>query len=269
MTLIRRSATRTILSGAEKTHLTDTPNADTLAFNLTTSSEFYVGFKQKFCARYFAMGAVNSVASVVTVKYWDGSTWSAVKDLIDQTVGFTKSGFISWMNEDDWTKKNISPITDEDEELYWIQITVSVNLHASTTLQAVLNLFCDDDLLAQYYPELISDSRWLPEDQTTFLSQYVAAKDLVVTRLKKGADPLIKDESEIIDPNVVALAAVHAAAYIIRFPVAESDEDRAKLNSIREEMDNEINLISIAVDSDNSGEITDGEKQTGQYFRAR
>lgn len=268
MTLIRRNTTRTVLSGAEKTHLTDTPSADTLAFALTTSSEFYVGFKKKFASRYFAMGVVNSVASVVTVKYWNGSSWAAVKDLIDQTVGFTKSGFISWENESDWTAKNISPITDEDQELYWIQITVSVNLHANTTLQAVLNLFCDSDLLAQYYPELANDSRWLPEGQTDFLPQFVAAKDLIVSRLQRAK--AIDDESQVLDVNAVALAAVHAAAYVIMRPISDTDEDRQSCKDAETEMNKELNLVPIMVDRDNSGTLDESEKKPdGTYFRAR
>ena len=268
MSLIRRTTTRTILSSAEKTHLTDTPNADTLAFNLTTSSEFYVGYKERFCSRYFAMGVVNSVASVVTVKYWDGTTWTAVKDLIDQSVGFTKSGFLSWENETNWTKKNVSPITDEDQQLYWVQITVGTNLHASTTLQAVLNLFCDSDLLSQYYPELVSDERWLPEDQTTFLPQFVAAKDLVVTRLKKAKS--ITDESQILDVNEVSLAAVHAAAYIIMRPISDTDIDKATAKEAEDEMNKELNLVPIILDLDNSGTTDEVEKKPeGTYFRAR
>lgn len=268
MSLIRRNATRTILSGAEKTHLTDTPSADTLAFNLTTSSEFYIGFRKPFAARYFAMGTVNAVAATVTLKYWNGSEWASVKDLVDQTLGFSKSGFMAWENEDDWEPKNIDPISDEDNQLYWIQLTVSSNLTSGATLQAVLNLFCDDDLLAQYYPELINDERYLPEGASTFLAQYVAAKDLVVTRLKKAKG--ITDESQILDPNDVALAAVHAAAYIIMRPIADTDQDRQRAKDAEDEMNKELNNVPIRVDADDSGTFSQSEKEPeGTYFRAR
>lgn len=268
MTLIRRSTTRTVLSGAEKTHLTDTPNSDLLTFVLTTSDEFYIGFREKFACRYFAMDTVNTNAATVSVKYWDGTTWSDVKDLIDQTSGFTKSGFISWENEDDWTLKNVSPITDEDQKLYWVKVTVSANLSVGTKLQAVLNLFCDDDMLSQYYPELANDSRWKPEGQDNFLPQYVAAKDLIVARLKKMK--LITDESQILDPNQVALAAVHAAAYIIMRPISDTDEDRQTAKDAEAEMNKELNNVPVMVDVDNSGTIDEAEEQVeGTYFRAR
>jgi hypothetical protein len=184
MSSVHRNVTRTILNSTETTFKTSTPSADSLAIALTTSDALYVGYKLPFGSRYFHFGVLNVASVTVSVKYWDGSAWSAVEDLVDQTLGFTRSGFIAWQNQTDWAKQALSPLTDV--ELYWLKITVSGTLTGTATLQTVANIFADDQLLRAYYPELVSDTRYLPDSRNDFLEQYVAAKDLVVLRFEAG-----------------------------------------------------------------------------------
>src|SRR5688572_3940666 len=201
--MIRRNVTRTIKGSTETTFQTGTPATDTIAFALTTADKFYVGFKRPFGCRYFKMGVANTNAATLTVKFWDGSAWTAVEDLADQTSGFTTSGFISWRNPGDWEAKALTPISDV--ELYWLEFTVSANLSATATLQAVLNLFCDDFTMRAYYPSIAGGTRYLPTGRTDFLEQYLAAKDMVVTRLRELR--AITDEHQVLDPTSVAIAA--------------------------------------------------------------
>lgn len=260
--MIRRNVTRTILSGAEKTHLTDTPNTDTLDFAITSSDKLYLGFRKPFASRYFAMDTLNTNPSVLSVKYWDGEAFVSVEDLIDQTRGFTKSGFVAWTNPDsNWDKKAISPISDV--ELYWIEISVSADMSAGTKIQGILNIFCDDELLATYYPDLINDTRWIPANQTNFLPQYVSAKDEIVTRLRQGQ--IIQDESQVLDVNTVAVAATHAAAWIIMNPTARGEEDRDNVKEARKAMIDSLSKVNFDFDYNNDGEISESEK--GQGFR--
>lgn len=265
MSLIRRNVTRTIKNSTETTAQSSTPASSALAFNLQTTDAFYVGYNKPFACRHFNLAVVNSVSSTVSVKYWDGTTWTAVEDLVDQTTGFTASGFISWVNANDWTLYALTPVTDV--ELYWVKITVSVNLHASTSLQSVLNLFSDDNLLRAYYPELITDTRYLPSSRTDFMEQYLAAKDLVVTRLKQSR--ILDDESQIIDPNEVAVAATHAAAWIIQSPIARAEGDREAADKAYSQMEAELKLVRFDLDLDNTGIIEEVEKEVGNYFLAR
>lgn len=267
MSLIRRNTTRTAKNSTETTRETDTPSATTLAFALTASDKFYLAFRKPFACRYFALGTVSDTQRTPVVKYWNGTAFVVVEDLIDQTLGFTQSGFISWVNPGGWKARQAAPFADQ--ELYWIELSVAADLGAATTLQAVLNLFCDEELLRAYYPELVSDSaRWYPPGRSNFLEQLVAAKDQIVTRLKQSR--VINDESQVIDPNEVAIAAVHATAYIIMAPVVRDDEDRQKVRDIYAELTRELGKLPIAVDNDNSGAISDAEKKEAEVtFRMR
>lgn len=265
MSSIRRNIIRTVLNSTEKTAYTDTVVSDALAFNLLTTDSFYIGHQKPFASRYFLMGVVNTVPSVVSVKYWNGTTWAAVDDLIDQTAGFTKTGFMAWLNEEDWKSQFLASVPDV--ELYWIKVTVGTNLSATTTLQAVLNLFADDILLRTYYPEIATDTRYLPPGRTDFMEQYVAAKDYVVTRLKQNR--VITDESQIIDVNEVAVVATHFAAWMILRPIAESDADQKRVDKIFNDANFELGKVKIDIDQDNDGIIDVQEENSGDVFIAR
>lgn len=267
MPAIQRNITRVVLESTEITSSTSVPGVTTAALELTTSQALYVGYKLPFACRHFQMGTVNSNSATLTVTYWNGSAWADVEDLLDQTNGMTSSGFISWVNPSGelWKKKALTPI--DDVELYWVRIVTGANFSSGTTLQSVLNLFCDDSLLRQYYPELVNDARYKPSGRTDWTEQYHAAKDLVVDQLKK--DDLIREEAEVLDPNEVCVAAVHATAWVIYNPITRDEEGREFVKGLWDEFRNSLKGTKLDLDYDNSGKIEDDEENTGNFFKAR
>lgn len=229
---------------------------------LLTTDALYLGFHGKFSSRYIEINTVNTVASVLTVKYWDGDSFEDVDDLLDQTSSggktFAQSGFVSWSNKEDWKLSNLTG-TDADLQLYWVKLTVSVALAAATKLGSVINLYSDDDLLSIYFPELVSDVAYLPSGKTNFLEQHMAAKDLVVLRLKQRK--IIDDESQILEPNDVAVAAVHAAAWVILKPIATSADSQALRDQAKEGFDSEISKVSFEVDINKTGTLSEAERK--------
>jgi hypothetical protein len=259
--MLNRRVTRTILNSTETTANLGNPNSTAYAFDLEATDAFYIGFHGPFASRYIQIGAVNANNSVMSVEYWNGSAWTAVDDFIDQTSisgkTLAQSGFISWVNATDWAKKSLTGI-DSDVELYWVKITVSEDLSALCTLKGVLNLFSDDTLLRSYYPELITDANYLPSYSSNFLDQHLAAKNLVVLRLKQRK--LIDEESQVIDINSVAIAAVHACAWLILNPIAMSDQSRDLANRALAQFNNEIERLSLDVDRDKDGVVSTSER---------
>lgn len=256
--LLNRRKLRVLKNSTDITTEASSPNTDNILLNLTTADVLYLGWHDKFSSRFFQFNVLNTNSTVLTVQYWDGSSFVAVEDTIDQTVGFTKNGFLSWVNKSNWQKKYQSPITEE--ELYWIKITVSADLSATTSLKAIMNLFCDIDLLRSMYPEMATDTRYLPPSRTDFLDQFITAKDLVVTRLIQKK--VISDESQIVDINQVAIAATHAAAMVILTPIAKSEHSLQLLARARDNFENWLSDVSFSVDHDKSGIISEAERQT-------
>lgn len=263
--MINRRVIRTVLNSDETTKQTTSIKDDPLLFEVTDADAFYVGFYGRFSSRYIAMDEVNTNDVSVSVKYWNGTTWVAVQDLIDQTSGFTSSGFLHWQNQDDWELKVLDPITDQ--ELYWVKIEVDDDLSDDTAIEAVLDLYCDDEIVRPYYPELISDARYKPSGATNFLEQYVAAKDLVVLKLKQRR--LIQDESQVIDINAVAIAAVHAFAWVLLHPIASSDSQRQMRDDAKSAFELEIQETNFSVDANKDGIVSDVERIDVREFLFR
>lgn len=259
--MLARRVTRTIFDGSEETQNTNDPTAGNTAFVMTTAQFLYVGFFGKFQARHFSFGTANTNPTTVSVEYWDGSTWSSVKDVVDETQGFTQEGFISWENEDNWELTTVSPI--DDVELYYVRFSVSADLSAGTSLNSVLNLYSDDGTLRRYYPELVSDSRYLPPGRTDFLEQHLAAKDKVVLKLKQRR--VIDDESQIVDINEVGVAAMYAAVKII---LAFVDQDDEVLQRTEAAFNNEINDLVKSIDANKDGIVSDHERTDLGFSRA-
>jgi hypothetical protein len=273
--MINRSITRTILNATETTAQTKTLTSDSLAFEMTTGDVFYLGFKQPFATRYFDFQTPNTNACTLTLEYWNGVAWKTVEDLIDETQGFTKSGFIAWLNPGNWIKIAQAPIKAVDARnvldtslwYFWLRIKVSADLSAGTALQSVVNLFCHDDGLRALYPDLVSDTRWLPAGRTDFMEQFAAARDLVVNHLKQAGK--ITDEGDILDINEVATAAVHATAYVILHPVKGSEEVRLAAKDAYAAMSKQLERSMVAVDEDKDGRISEPELPTGTNWLRR
>ena len=259
--MLNRRVTRTILNTTETTAKTGTLNSDLLTLNLQTTDAFYIGFHGPFASRYIQVTTANDVASVLSASYWDGSAWVAVDDFQDQTasggVTLAGSGFISWDNPGDWAKQAMTGI-DSDLELYWIKLTVSVNLKNTTAIQSCTNLFSDDLLLRAYYPEIVTNSGYLPVDRTSFIEQHEAAKNLCIQRLKQRK--ALDDESQIIDINSIAVAAVHATAWLILNPIATADAQKDLAGRAFDQFNAEISSLSFDIDKDKDGVLDESER---------
>jgi hypothetical protein len=259
--MLARRVTRTIFNGVEETQDTQDPTGNTVPFVMTSAQFLYVGFFGKFQARHFSFDTANTNSTTMTVEYWDGDSWESVKDLVDETNGFQKDGFVSWVNQDDWAQTTVTPI--DDVELYYVRFSVSADLSAGTTLQSVLNLYSDDGLLRRYYPELVSDSRYLPPGRSNFLEQHLAAKDKVVLKLKQRR--VIDDEAQIVDINEVSIAAMYAAVKII---LAFIDQDDEVLQRTEAAFGNEINDLVKSIDANKDGIVSDHERADLGFGRA-
>lgn len=265
MSVIDRNVTRTVLDGDEETRKTRTPATDALSFALSSVGNFRMAFKSPFTTRHFNLSVPNTAATTVTIKIYDGTSFVLAKDIVDQTDGFTKSGFISWININDWRLAELDPIPDR--ELFWVELTVSVDLDAGTELQSVLNLFSDESQLRALYPEIATDTRYLPPGRTDFVEQLKAGTDQVILRLKQ--DKLIKDESIILDINEVALAATHATAWVILNPISRDDADKESAKKAFDDMNSSLNDVRLTMDFNESGVIDEEEEHIGDVFLVR
>lgn len=90
----------------------------------------YLGSRFKFGYILSSTSTVGSATITPTVKYWNGTEWTAVSGLTDNTTGFSvDGGLISFTIPDDWVPHNKdNQATPEvfgdsnEEELYYLRI---------------------------------------------------------------------------------------------------------------------------------------------------
>lgn len=121
---------------------------------VATEDKLYFGRYKPFRALYVELGVANTNASSMTVKYYDGATSSflSVTDLIDETKGFTRSGFVQFknpasdLNSTLWPQNAINGVTRN-----WVEITFSANFSVGTTIKGMNLVYSDDKDLNRVY----------------------------------------------------------------------------------------------------------------------
>lgn len=271
MGVLDRNVTRTVLDLAgtpvETTRETQTPASDPLAWPLTTTSKFRMGFRGPFSSRHFSFATLNTTVSSVTIQYFDGTNFVDVEDLVDQTMGLTRNGFIHWVNGNDWEMAALAPILDK--ELFWVELTVDTNLDVGTEVESVLNLFSDEDILRRYYPELVTDTRYLPPGRTSLVEQLMIGTDEVIKRLRQ--DKIIENETQILAETVnqLCIPATHFTAYAIYLPIAKDDADKQSRDEAFNAGNANLNDVKLTLDFNKSGIIEEFEEDAGDFFIKR
>ena len=126
--------------------------ADVVLSSLGTAADgdyLFIGSHIPFRGVKVDMTAMNGTASVLTVKYWDGSAWTditATDGTIAGVATFGQDGNVTWTVPTDWAKAALSAgmtgtamaIPYRDDALYWTRWEVSVALDATTTAATMI-----------------------------------------------------------------------------------------------------------------------------------
>ena len=159
---------------------------DTASTPVTTAQFIYFGLYKPFNHIYLEVGTANSNASTMTIQYYNGSSYTSISRMLDDTQGLTRSGYISFDRPTDWALS-----TEGGESKYFIKISFSANLSAGTTIQGMNLVFSDDQDLKGVYPHVIN---YLTANETTFILRHENSRDLIIQELrnrgfqKKGAN---------------------------------------------------------------------------------
>lgn len=217
-------------------------------FDVTAAQDkFYIGSYFPFNSFYLKMGTVvNAAASVMTVKYWDGEQFRTVAELNDQTkntsnITLAQSGqvFFTPHKKYAWISEDTTNINDEEQitglgdvkiyERYWLEITFSGNLTATTKLAWMGSLFSNDDDLGSEYPNMLLSNvlAGFESGKTTWEEQHVISAAYVIKELKKRN--VILDEGQILNTKDFTLAACHKVASIYYKRGGPGREDEAKM----------------------------------------
>jgi len=271
--ILLRSAGGTITDVSKE--LTDF-HANTKTITLPAADgALYLGSDLPFNHRFIDINTVNANTSVLDVKVWDGSTFVAVVDTIDETdsagVAFAKSEILSWTKDRDtsWTREDttedipeLSTITIYD--LYWAKITWSLDLNA-LTLNYIGHNFTSDDEFGSLYPTLNSSNvkDQFESGKTDWKEQQIEAAERIIKWLRRNER--IFSVNQLMNWDIFADAARHATASIIFRELGDdfiSDRERAE-----DDYNDAINLKNFQVDLNRDGRPNIAEKRQTTRFR--
>ena len=168
-----------------------------VTLDLQTDEYLYVAQQMPFNNLYFDLVTPNATGSNVTVELWDGSTWKSAVDLLDGTrlngAFLGRDGVLQWSPDRDESWQPITDTRDEEPafllqndvvlyDQYWMRLSVSVNLDAGTTLNAIDYKFAVDKQLEDLDPEI-----------DNFLTSWEAGKTDWERQLRVGSSHVVQD----------------------------------------------------------------------------
>jgi hypothetical protein len=245
--------------------------AGTKVIDLTYNQDaIYIGSDLPFNHRYFSLGVVNDQASVCSVSIWDGSTWNAAVDVIDQTsvggVSMAQSGIISWAvdRNESWgledTTEDIAALSSlKIYKKYWVKLTWSASWKITTRLDYIGHKFSNDSALASQWPDLNRSAVKTAHTsgKTTWDDQHIIAAEQIILQLKK--DQVIKSADQLIGWEMFQEAAVHKCAEMIFSAFGEQKEKERELAF--DKYEKALNQMTFTtVDRDGDGQLDEDEK---------
>jgi hypothetical protein len=243
---------------------------DEFIFSLSSTEDYlYVGYMKPFNATFVALTTPNVNANSLQAEYYNGTTWTSLS-LIDETRGFTRSGFLFW-DKSDMKQVSVGGISK-----YYIRIRPSAD-HSATTYRGINILFADDNALKQEFFE-VDNQNLLPSGESSHLVQHVGARNMILQMLRnKGILKQSSGSSSLKDLTAFDLhnleqvrqAAVMLTLSKIFFMLSDSKEDTwwSKYEEYQDKFEESFELLLLALDTDDDGQ--EDVSETNEPFKVQ
>lgn len=151
---------------------------DAFACELEAAGKYlYFGRVKPFSAVYIEADTANTQAqSNFQVEYWNGTAWASCAGLVDETKGFTRSGFVQFTIQDDWVLKTVGA-----NDQFYVRFVPSEDFSAGTTVQGMNLVFSDDEDLKAVFPGILN---YKASTEATFILRHQAARDRVMQDIR-------------------------------------------------------------------------------------
>lgn len=248
------------------------PEAEVVDF-VAAQDAIYIGSRLPFNHLFFKLSTLNILSSTMTLQY-HSNEWSSVVELIDETEGFTKSGFVTFTPNRNaaWSmRSNSSEIADLAStaiyDLYWLKITFSANLSLTTAISYVGNLFSDDYDLGAEFPNLVKPSvmNGFKAGKISWEEQHVKAAELLISDLISKS--IIDDRNQILVRDDYKNASVCKVAEIICGAFGDDYVEDKKM--ARNEYQNRLALRIHKVDKNADATENIGERKMSTGWLSR
>jgi hypothetical protein len=230
---------------------------DTFSVALSATEDYlYIGFSKPFNSTFIAFNTVNTNANTLNAEYYNGTGWASLS-LTDETLGFTRNGFLFW------DRSVLKSTTINSIEAFYIRLRPSVD-HSATIYRGINLVFSDDnDLKGEFFD--IDNPQLLRTGETNHLVHHVASRNAIIQQLtnqnykkRSSGNSKLKEinQWDLIDIFQVRQASIMLTLSKIFFLLADSQDDTwwAKYKEYQKRYEEAINLVTLSVDNDDDGE---------------
>lgn len=231
--------------------------ADTEDVTLVSAGYLYLGFPKPISGSYFHLTTENDTPLSVSVSIYKTTGWFT-PTFLDDTKGFTRSGFISW----ELPEEGVIATYVNGAELYWHRLSVSTDSD-EMTVNAISALFCDDNDLVKEFPDILDTSFLLGKASHILIHE--ASRDEIVQLFRNRGLRTIRNAFykrltfwDIMDVQEVRMAARYLALSKIFENVANYDKDdnwRQKSRMYQAKYERAIDLAYLTWDRLQDGSI--------------
>lgn len=238
----------------------------------------YIGSDLPFNHRWIDVSVFNDLASSMSVKLWNGSTWKSAVDVIDQTsvagVTLAQSGILSWTPDrnESWS----SQLSTEDipelstfkiYDMYWAKIEFTADLKSTTAINYVGYKFSNDSELYGEYPELDNSTlrNSFKSGKLNWNDQAFIAAEYIIQDLR--AMNVIWSRNQILNWPLFKSASVHKMAEIIFRSLGSEYE--AELADSMKAYRSSLNMKMFQVDLNRNATLDEKEKRETVGFLRR
>ncbi len=132
---------------------------------LTTAERLFVGFPERMTGIDITLvtGKVNTNASVLTIKYWNGSAWTSVGTIEDGTkttvTTLNKSGSVIW--DAPVQSSEFKAAVSNSDLWYYYEIAVDATLSGTVYIDKITGIPAQRNIKGYSYPVMWQNRVWL------------------------------------------------------------------------------------------------------------
>ena len=235
---------------------------DDETLDLNSAEDYlYIGLYKPFNSVYAEFTTANTNSNSFAAEYYDGTSFTSLSNFTDQSLGFTRSGFLKWDRPSDWTANTIN-----SQEAFWIRLRPSAD-HSSTVMRGCNIVYSDDNDLAG---EIRSISSFLKSSDTSFIVNHEAARDDIIQQLrnkgkiKRDADNNLSKITkwDLLDSEEMRQASKYLTLHKIFFESSDSIDGKwqQRADFYRDKYGESVNVLYLTLDTDDDGVIDSTER---------
>jgi len=238
--------------------------------DLVAADDFlYIGFEKPINAFFVEMNVVNTITNTFDARFFDGTNFVALVGFLDDTRGFTRSGFITW----DRGQTDEDKTTINSQEAFWYRFKASANHNVLTKVQGLNIVFADEQDIKAEVSE-ITATKFLPSGATSHILTHVSARDEIVQRIRNHKNTKFSQVNfklldmtafDFLDFFQIRNAATYLAISKIYWNVSDQVDDNwsVKGERWRKRYEQAVSVFLLDLDRDNDG-LKDNSDQTFQ-----